>query len=376
MYNISFFVSILCLCASSVCLPAMAQQGNYAFLKVSHYCNMPYMMPDYFQEPAWADSLMKAHAVWVKRELKVTKVDYKLREAISYHASKLPEDGQQYDFTQTGYAYFAEIQTTLILGENKKNLPELDKGFFGFYLKVYDQKQRKVLQKSIRIPFHIQPNKDGWGDVWLTASQFKHLYSYALRTLMQGGKVGKEWEFQQKTSEELTQWLQESTKTTLLTEGRGKYTWARGDSTLALSLELQIPHKEGQTYRREATFTYGQDAYKYQLKGLLTEKNPKETFIQFITPQLNLASIQNNEALDLAQAETNKGSWAWIAYQHNGMVKVYEGDALKAVLVRNINTGYDTYLHSYWTVREAKMIARLLMAEVLVRALQKQYEVK
>ncbi len=359
-------------------LPAVGQKPSvqsFAFLRVTHYSPMPYMMPDYFQEEAWTDSIMGVSAAWLKKTLKVQKVDYKMHESITYQPTHLPEEAGSHNFSQTDYTYFTELQTELTLGYHKKQLPELDKGVFALHLKVFDQNQRKVLQKSLKIPFIVQSNKDGLGDVWLTSKQFKQLYEQALKTLTQGEKAGKNTRiFEQTSSDELTTWLQNATKTTLIAEGRGKYMWVRGDSTLALALELQLPYYAEKTYRREATFTYAGQAGKMQLKGLLAERNPKELFIQFITPQLNLAALQTHEVLDLSQTEAKKNAWTWIAYNHNGMVKVYEGDVLKAVLVRN--TGYDCYLASRWTIREAAMISKMLMADVLVRALQKQYDVR
>ncbi|TAE07932.1 MAG: hypothetical protein EAZ95_17780 [Bacteroidetes bacterium] len=366
-----FFTLVACLLA---CLPAQAQQEGFAFLRVSHYCPMPYMLPDYFQQEAWGDSVARVSADWLKTKLKVRKVDVKQHEALTYHPTRLPVEARGVNFSETAYAYFAELQTELTLGNKKKNLPELDKGIFSLYLRVFDQKQRKVLQESLKIHFTIQPDGAGKGDVWLNNAQFKTLYNKALRALMQKESIEKKpLNFMQMPSEEVSLFLAKANKTLLTTEGRGKFTWVRPDTAVSLLLELQTPHYEDKTYRREATFVRA-GKERIQLKGLLPERTPQEVFIQFAAPQMNLAGVQNSEVLDLAETETKRNAWTWLAYQHNGLVKVYEGDELKAVFIKN--EGYEVYLSPTCRNRDLQMIGKLLVAEVLVRALQKQYEVR
>lgn len=334
------------------------------------------MLPDYFQSKMWGDSIVRVSAEWLTKKLKVKKTDHKLQDALAYHPYRLPDEATRPNFSATTYAYFAEIQTELTLGYNKKNLPELDKGQFILYLRVFDQKQRKVMQESLRIPFAIQPCATNDCDVWLTEAQFKELYHKALRILFQKEAHDKKTgQFTQGNSPEVTQFLTKATKTILTHESRGQYLWARGDSVASLTVELQMPHYEDRTHRREATFVKA-GKERIQMKGLLSEQKPTEFFIQFAEPQINLAGIQNAEVLDLAETISQRNAWTWLAYQHNGLVKVYEGDDLKAILLKNAGAGFEAYLAPHCKKRDVVMIEKLLAGEVLVKALQKQYEMR
>lgn len=348
------------------------QEARYAFMRVSHYSNMPYMMPDYFQDEVWSDSLMQFMAESMRKTLKLTKVDYKQHQAISYHPTNLPEESIGYNFKNTSYEYFIEVQTQVKLGNNKKQLAELDKGSFLMYLRVYDQKQRKILQQSTQIRFLIEPNKDGLGDAWLHKNQFKQLYHEALQAVFLQKKITKTpIAFLQMPSEETASFLKEATKTHIYTEARGQYKWLLPDTSFTIGLELQMPHYEDKTHRREATFMQA-GKVQNQLKGLLADKKPQEIFVQFIKPQLNLGALQTAEVLDIAETSSPKTAWTWLAYQHNGMVKIYHGDEIKAILIKK--EGYECYLSPNLTAQDLQMLTHLLMAEVLIRALQKQYE--
>jgi hypothetical protein len=368
------FISCL-LWAILTCLPCQlyAQaEPKFAFLRTAHYATMPYMMPDYFQEEAWTDSLMQVIAQSIKSTLKVQKVDYKQHQAITYHPTSLPEEGTGYNFTNTAYEYFAEVQTSVTLGHNRKNLPELDKGLFTLYLRVYDQKQRRVLQKNAQVRFVIEPDKEGMGDAWLSAPQFKQLYNQALHITFQKQKNdNKTWNFQQTPSAELQDFITKANPTHIYAEARGQYKWVMPDSSFTLGLELQMPHYEAKTHRREATLMWA-GKVRNQVKGLLSDKKPQELFIQFTRPQFNFAALQSGEVLDIAETDEQKNVWTWLAYQHNGLVKVYQGDELKAVLVRQ--EGYKCYLSHRLRTGDQAMIGYLLTADVLVRALQKQYD--
>jgi hypothetical protein len=349
-------------------LPAAAQTP-YAFLRASHYCESPYMMPDYFQE-GWGDSIVRASAEWARKELKVKKVDFKLQEALTYHPSRLPEERERVNFSETAYSYFVELKTEIDIPYNaKKQAYQLDNGHFFLYWSVFDSKQRIVLQIKRRIPFSISPTQAS--DVLLNKTQFKQLYNKALALLMNPQEAHTKMRFEQTMSEEVGKFLEKATTTTLVGEGRGKFAWQRPDTTHSLALELQMPHKEGKTYRREATYTAGKE--RIQMKALLLEDKPQEIFVQFAEPQLNLVALQARNVLDMAENVEGRNAWSWIAYQDN-LVKVYEGDELRAVLM--MGEGYKVYVRPQARKMEFQMIGKLLLAEVLVRALQKQYEMR
>lgn len=358
-----------------------AQDNRAILIKFQHQSPAPIAYPNYFGDRDWTDSLLLQLDAWMQDRFKVSGLDYKKVQPISFVPSSGGELAPK-SIAQTNYLLGVYLITSLESAfDNDRN--KKGQGRLICQIWVQDGKGRNVFKNKTALNFKVDLNDKIINDVYLSSPDFKLLFNDAFQLLLKKSFPRKDYLFTQGANEDYQAFMKGAAHD-LEFQNQGEFHLKGEDADFSFNIRLLAPTGHHNNYYRDAVMKHpikGRDQkfisildltrpYKVDLglrldsttkPGVFTYEESREEYLVQGEYDADLWELRLNKQKNFFKIIKNRDLWALGVYQDG---------------IHQQNAKYKVYFREGLEAEEKTWLANLLGLELLSLSARRYYEIE